>query len=91
MFVLKRFCIFYLVSLVLVRTYANRLMSLFRLGAQIIFDFLWVPDIGLGAQKLVTDSFCSATYGCRERRALHSMPTSSTTIRISEEVRTSTK
>ena len=58
MFVLKRFCIFYLVSLVLVRTYANRLMSLFRLGAEIIFDFLWVPDIGLGAQKLVTDSFC---------------------------------
>ena len=87
---LKRFCIFYLVSLELVRTYAKRSNTSLSVGIEFILNFLWVPGTVFFAQKLVPDSFCWATYECHGWRALHSMPTSSKTIRISEEVRTST-
>ena len=55
---LKRFCIFYLVSLELVRTYAKRSNTSLSVGIEFILNFLWVPGTGFFAQKLVPDSFC---------------------------------
>ena len=55
---LKRSCIFYLVSLELVRTYAKRSNTSLSVGIEFILNFLWVPGTGFFAQKLVPDSFC---------------------------------
>ena len=55
---LKRFCIFYLVSLELVRTYAKRSNTSLSVGIEFILNFLWVPGTVFFAQKLVPDSFC---------------------------------